>query len=70
MVEELNARRVERKTANVDEYVFVTSSGHPRDQDSVRERVLVPVVNCTNQIRDERGIAPLPTVTPHALRRT
>ena len=47
-----------------------TDSGRPRDKDSVRERVLVPVVNRVNEIRVERGIVPLPKVTPHALHRT
>lgn len=68
LVEELNAWRAERKPATVDEFVFATASGRPRDKDSVRERVLAPLVGRTNEIRAERGIAPLPKVTPHALR--
>jgi hypothetical protein len=47
LVEELNTWRAERKPASVDEFVFATDSGRPRDKDSVRERVLVPVVNHT-----------------------
>jgi integrase len=70
LVEELNVWRAERKPLSVDEFVFATDSGRPRDKDSVRERVLVPVVNRANQIRAERGIPPLPKITPHALRRT
>lgn len=70
LVEELNAWRAERKPESVDEFAFATDSGRPRDKDSVRERVLVPVVNRVNEIRTERGIAPLPKITPHALRRT
>ena len=31
---------------------------------------LVTVVNRVNEIRRERGISPLPKITPHALRRT
>jgi integrase len=50
--------------------VFGTDRGRPRDQDSIRERVLVPVVNRVNEIRRERGIALLPKIKPHALRRT
>jgi len=50
--------------------VFATITGRPRDKDSVRERVLVPVVDRANEIRMERGMAALPRVTPHALRRT
>ena len=70
LVEELNVWRAERKPASVDELVFATITGRPRDKDSVRERVLVPVVDRANEIRMERGIAALPRVTPHALRRT
>ena len=61
--------RTVRKPESLDEFVFATDSGRPRDKDSVRERVLVPVVNRVNEIRTERGIAPLPKITPHALRR-
>ena len=70
LVDELNTWRAERKPVSVDELVFATDSGRPRDKDSVRERVLVPVVNRVNEIRRERGIAPPPKITPHALRRT
>jgi integrase len=70
LVDELNTWRAERKPVSVDDFVFATDSGRPRDKDSVRERVLVPVVNRLNEIRRERGIAPLPKITPHALRRT
>jgi len=70
LVEELNTWRAERKPESVDEFVFATDSGRPRDKDSVRERVRAPVVNRVNEIRRERGIAPLPKITPHALRRT
>lgn len=47
-----------------------SASGRPRDKDSVRERVLVPVVSRANEIPCRAGIAPLPKITPHALRRT
>jgi len=70
LVDELNTWRAERKPVSVAELVFATDSGRPRDKDSVRERVLVPLVNRVNEIRRERGIAPLPKITPHALRRT
>jgi integrase len=70
LVEEPNAWRAGRKPASVDEFAFATASGRPQDKDSVRERVLVPVVNRANEIRAERGIAPLSRITPHALRRT
>jgi integrase len=70
LVEELNTWRAERKPDSVDEFVFATASGRSRDKDSVRGRVLAPVVDRANEIRADRGLAPLPKVTPHALRRT
>ena len=70
LVEELNTWRAESKPDSVDEFVFATASGRPRDKDSVRECVLAPVVDRANEIRADRGLAPLPKVTPHALRRT
>jgi integrase len=69
LVEELNVWRAERKPASVDELVFAIT-GRPRDKDSVRERVLAPVVDRANEIRMERGMAALPRATPQALRRT
>jgi integrase len=64
LVGELNTWRAERKPAGVDEFVFATDSGRPRDKDSVRERVLAPVVHRVNEIRDARGLARLPKITP------
>ncbi len=48
---------VERRaqTASVDEFVFATASGRPRDKDGVRERVRAPVVHRAYQIRPERA---------------
>jgi integrase len=70
LVDELDTWRAERKPVSVDDFVFASDSGLPRDKDSVRERVLVPVVNRVKKIRHELGITPLPKITPHALRRT
>ncbi|MGH2873109.1 MAG: tyrosine-type recombinase/integrase [Solirubrobacteraceae bacterium] len=70
LVEELNVWRAERMPASVDDFVFATDRGRPRDKDSVRERVLGPVVIQANEIRQARGIAPLAKITPHTLRRT
>jgi hypothetical protein len=44
--------------------------GRPRDKDSVRERVLAPVIRRVNEVRAERGLPSLPKITPHAMRRT
>ncbi|HUA48641.1 MAG TPA: hypothetical protein VMA77_25640 [Solirubrobacteraceae bacterium] len=70
LIDELNAWRAEHQPESVDEFVFATHSGRPRDKDSVRERVLVPIVNRVNEIRAERGVAPLPKNRPRALRHT
>jgi Phage integrase family len=70
VMEELMAWRATRPSSTGDDFVFATDSGRPRDKDSVRERVLRPVVNRTNEHRTQRGLPPLPPVSPHALRRT
>jgi integrase len=70
VMEELMAWRASRPGSTENEFVFPTDSGRPRDKDNVRERVLRPVVNKTNERRNERGLPPLPPVSPHALRRT
>jgi integrase len=70
VMEELMAWRASRPSSTGDEFVFATDSGRPRDKDNVRERVLRPVVNKTNERRNQRGLPPLPPVSSHALRRT
>jgi integrase len=70
VMEELMAWRASRPSSTEDEFVFATDSGRARDKDNVRERVLRPVVNRTNEVRAERDLPPLPPVSPHALRRT
>ncbi len=52
LVKELNVWRGAQ--ASVDEFVFATVTGRPRDKDSVRERVLVPVVDRANEVRGAR----------------
>jgi integrase len=49
---------------------FCTSSGKRWDESNVRERILEPAVNLANERLTERGLPPLPHVTPHTLRRT
>jgi hypothetical protein len=50
--------------------VFPTATGRARNKENVSRRVLGPTVERTNELRADRGMAPLPKVTPHALRRT
>ena len=49
---------------------FCTRSGKRWDAGNVRERILEPAVALANERLTERGLPPLPRVTPHTLRRT
>ena len=69
-VDELLSWRAQSTPDGVDAFVFPTAAGRSRDKDSVRERVLAPVVRRLHEIRAARGLPPLPKITPHALRRT
>jgi hypothetical protein len=42
----------------------------PWDEDNVRKDILAPAVRLASQRLVERGIPPLPHITPHSLRRT
>jgi integrase len=70
VMEELMAWRASCKISDPDRFVFATVSGRSRDKDNVRQRVLGPVLKKTNELREQRGLAPLPQINPHALRRT
>jgi integrase len=70
LLDELLAWRAESTPQGVDSFVFATAGGRARDKDSVRERVLAPVIRRANEDRAKRGLQSLPKVTPHALRRT
>jgi hypothetical protein len=49
---------------------FGARSGKRWDESNVRERILEPAVSLANERLTERGLPPLPHVTPHTLRRT
>jgi integrase len=51
-------------------HFFGTISGQRRDPDRFRDRVLARSVVRANERRAELGLAPLPKITPHSLRRT
>ena len=53
-----------------DDPFFCTRSGKRWDAGNVRERILEPAVTLANERLTERGLPPLPHVTPHTLRRT
>jgi integrase len=52
------------------EHFFGTKTGHRRDPNRFRSGILKPSAEQTNQKRAEQGLAPLPRITPHSLRRT
>jgi len=49
---------------------FGTHTGRRRDSNRFRDRVLARSVKHANKKRAEKGLAPLPKITPHSLRRT
>jgi integrase len=69
VIEELNGWRAERGSVELDDFVFATASGKPRDRNNIRT-ILSRVVEKVNEQRGDRGYAPLPPVVPHTLRRT
>lgn len=69
VIEELLAWRAARGDTHMDEFVFATASGRPRDKDNVRT-ILGRIVKRANEEREPRGLIPLPPVVPHTLRRT
>ncbi len=70
VMEELMAWRADCRTIDPDGFVFPTASGRARDKENVSRRVLAPAIARTNELRAQRGLPPLPRITPHALRRT
>jgi integrase len=70
VMEELMAWRAASQPASADAFVFPTATGRARNKENISRRVLGPTVERTNELRADRGMAPLPKVTPHAPRRT
>ena len=52
------------------DHFFGTATGKRRDPDRFRDRILARAVTRANANRAENGLAPLPPITPHSLRRT
>jgi len=69
VIDELNSWRARRGEVELDGFVFATASGKPRNKDNVRT-IRARVVEKANDKREDRGLAPLPAVLPHTLRRT
>jgi integrase len=66
----LIARRDALQPTNGD-LIFATASGARRDRNSIRNRILQPVLDRTAELLAARGLPPLPDrVTAHTFRRT
>ena len=72
--DELLAYRADKVRHNYptgpDVPLFCTRGGKRWDPSNVRERILEPAVKLASERLTERGLPPLPHVTPHTLRRT
>jgi integrase len=68
--DELTSYRAGARLGRPHSPFFPTSRGGRRDKDNVRTRVLLPTLIRANMRRSEHGLAELPHVTPHSLRRT
>lgn len=63
-------RRTRGLPVGPSDHFFGTATGKRRDPDRFRDRILARAVEQANANRAERGMAPLPPITPHSLRRT
>ena len=52
------------------DHFFGTHTGRRRDRNRFRDRLLSRSIKLANEKRAEEGLAPLPKITPHSLRRT
>ena len=50
------AWRAERQPSHLDEFVFATASGRPRDKDNVRVASSGRPSSVSNELRADRGI--------------
>lgn len=69
--EQLLAYKASLATPDPMAPVFPTSAGTFRNKDNLNHRVIAPVQRAAAQVRNERGLAPLPTrLSAHVFRRT
>ena len=72
--DELLAYAMDRRARGLphgpSDHFFGTATGRRRDPDRFRDRILARAVARANANRAESGLAPLPPITPHSLRRT
>jgi integrase len=68
---ELTSYQSSRPTTTMEAPAFPTRNGTARTKDTVRARVILPVLQRANQLRAQNDVPPIRAhVTPHTLRRT
>ncbi len=70
LLEHLMDRQCRKLSMRPTDYFFGTATGGRRDPDRFRDRILARYVERASATRAEQGLAPLPPITPHSLRRT
>jgi integrase len=70
LLEHLMDRQSRKLPMRPADYFFGTATGGRRDPDRFRDRILARSVERASATRAEQGLAPLPPITPHSLRRT
>jgi integrase len=70
LLEHMMDRRARSLPMRPSDYFFGTATGGRRDPDRFRDRILARSVQRANAARAENGLAALPPITPHSLRRT
>jgi integrase len=70
LLEHVMDRQARELPTGPSDYFFGTATGGRRDPDRFRDRILARAVERANATRAGSGLAPLPPITPHALRRT
>jgi integrase len=70
LLEHVMDRQARKLPTGASDYFFGTATGGRRDPDRFRDRILARSVERANRTRAEQGLAPLPPITPHSLRRT
>jgi integrase len=70
LLEHAMDRRARGLPFGPSDHFFGTATGRRRDPDRFRDRILARAVERANSNRAQSGLAPLPEITPHSLRRT
>jgi integrase len=70
LLEHVMDRHSRKLPMEPSDYFFGTATGGRRDPDRFRDRILARSVERANGTRAAHGLAPLPPITPHSLRRT